>query len=216
VTPLEAPVIRLTSDSGMTTDAALSPDGKLVAYSSDRGLDGQRDLYIKQVAGGQPIRLTTDGAGNRMPDFSPDGSKIVFRSNREGGGIYEIPAFGGEARLVARDGLNPKFSPDGSRVAYWVGSENVNAGYLGAARSGWFPWRGARRSAWGRISRLLAIRSGPLTGSTCCSSATHRRRQTKAASTGGSSPPMGRRSKNRRARSGGPCRPANRQTPGLF
>ena len=72
-------------------------------------------------AGGQPIRLTSDGAGNTQPDFSPDGTKIVFRSNRDGGGIYEIPAFGGESRLLARDGWNPKYSPDGSQVAYWVG-----------------------------------------------------------------------------------------------
>ncbi|MBI1787563.1 MAG: PD40 domain-containing protein [Acidobacteria bacterium] len=131
-TSSEASVTRLTSDSGLTTDAALSPDGKLVAYSSDRSLDGQRDLYVKQVAGGQPIRLTTDGAGNRTPDFSPDGSKVVFRSNRDGGGVYEIPTFGGEARLVARDGLNPKFSPDGSQVAYWVGSEGVAAAVPGS------------------------------------------------------------------------------------
>jgi Tol biopolymer transport system component len=116
---------RLTSDSGLSGSPALSRDGKLVAYSSDRSLDGERDLYIKQVAGGQPIRLTSDGAGNTTPDFSPDGSKIVFRSNRDGGGIYEIPAFGGEVRLLARDGINPRYSPDGSQVAYWVGAESV-------------------------------------------------------------------------------------------
>src|SRR5258708_30605490 len=86
---------------GLSGFSALSPDGKLVAYSSDRSLDGEGDLYIKQVAGRQPIRLTSDGAGNTTPDFSPDGSKIVFRSNRHGGGIYEIAAFGGEARAVA-------------------------------------------------------------------------------------------------------------------
>ncbi len=114
--PLPWKLTRLTSDAGLSDFAALSPDGKLVAYVSDRSLDGEPDLYIKQVAGGQPIRLTSDG-GNTTPDFSPDGSKIVFRSNRDGG-IYEIPAFGGEARLVAKDGLNPKYSPDGSQVAY--------------------------------------------------------------------------------------------------
>ena len=90
--PAEQPawrVTRLTSDAGLSGSSALSPDGKLVVYSSDRSLDGERDLYIKQVAGGQPIRLTSDGAGNTTPNFSPDGSRIVFRSNREGGGIYD-------------------------------------------------------------------------------------------------------------------------------
>ena len=37
------------------------------------------DLYVKQVTGGQPIRLTFDGAGNTTPNFSPDSSRIVFR-----------------------------------------------------------------------------------------------------------------------------------------
>jgi eukaryotic-like serine/threonine-protein kinase len=125
-------VTRLTADAGLSGDAALSPDGKLVAYSSDSSLDGERDLYIRQVAGGQPIRLTSDGEGNATPDFSPDGSKIVFRSNRGGGGIYEIPAFGGEVRLLARDGLNPKFSPDGSQVAYWIGAVDVASSVPGS------------------------------------------------------------------------------------
>jgi eukaryotic-like serine/threonine-protein kinase len=109
----------------------LSPDGELVAYSSNRAGEGKWDLYVKQVRGGQPVRLTFDGAGNTTPDFSRDGSKIVFRSNRNGGGIYEIPAFGGEARLIAREGLNPKFSPDGSHVAYWVGAPTVSSAVPG-------------------------------------------------------------------------------------
>ncbi len=123
---------RLTADAGISDDPALSPDGTLVAYSSDPGpltdrhlLVGERDLYVKHVAGGAPIRLTFDGAANVTPDFSPDGSRVVFRSNRDGGGIYEMPALGGDARLIVRGGFNPRFSPHGSQIAYWVGSQKA-------------------------------------------------------------------------------------------
>jgi eukaryotic-like serine/threonine-protein kinase len=123
---------RITADTGLSAYPALSPDGKLVAYSSDRGLNCEQDLYVRQVSGGQPIRLTFDGAGNTAPDFSPDGGRIVFQSNRNGGGIYEVPALGGEARLLTRGGLRPKYSPDGSQVAYWVGTEAVNSAVPGS------------------------------------------------------------------------------------
>ncbi len=127
-TPPPVPMLaRITNEAGLSDFPALSPDGKLVAFSSDLGRESGQDLYVKQSAGGQTIRLTFDGERNTTPDFSPDGSRIVFRSNRHGGGIYEIPTFGGEVRLLVRDGLNPKFSPDGSKVAYWVGARLAQA-----------------------------------------------------------------------------------------
>ena len=59
-TPLREPLLtRLTSDSGLTTDAVISPDGKLIAYASDRGGDNL-DIWVKQVSGGDPIQLTRD------------------------------------------------------------------------------------------------------------------------------------------------------------
>jgi eukaryotic-like serine/threonine-protein kinase len=124
LTPLR--MMQVTMDAGLTNSPALSSDGRFIAYSSDAYKEGKRDLFVRQVAGGQAIRLTFDGAGNTMPNFSPDGSRIVFHSNREGGGIYEIPTFGGEARLVARKGMNPQVSPDGSKIAYWTGAPNVS------------------------------------------------------------------------------------------
>jgi Tol biopolymer transport system component/DNA-binding winged helix-turn-helix (wHTH) protein len=136
-------MIRLTNDSGLSDSPALSPDGKLLAYSSDRAKAGEMDLYVKQVAGGQPIRLTFDGLGNTHPNFSPDGSRIVFESSRDGGGIYEIRAFGGETRLLARGGSAPVYSPDGSQVAYWVGR----------GISLWVPGSGA---VW-----VIAVAGGP-------------------------------------------------------
>ena len=113
---------RVTADSGWSTDPALSPDGKLIAYASDRGGQGNLNIWLKQVGGGESIQLTRHDADDRDPVFSPDGRTIAFHSEREGGGIYIISTLGGEPRKIASQGRNPRFSPDGSWIAYWVGA----------------------------------------------------------------------------------------------
>jgi eukaryotic-like serine/threonine-protein kinase len=117
---------QISSSPGADNQApALSPDGKLLAYSSNENSEGQQDLYIKQISGGRPVRLTFDGLDNTAPQFSPDGTKLVFRSSRHGGGIYEMPAWGGSPRLIAADGRDPAYSPDGSEIVYWTGAVSV-------------------------------------------------------------------------------------------
>jgi Tol biopolymer transport system component len=113
---------QLTYDGGLTTMPALSPDGNLLAYASDRGGHGDLDIWVQRIGGGAPLRLTDDPADDQMPDFSPDGSQIVFRSERAGGGVYVVPALGGPARRIVQDGRDPKFAPDGKRIAYWSGA----------------------------------------------------------------------------------------------
>src|SRR5262249_845781 len=115
---------RLTSDAGLAAEPALSPDGKLLVYASDRGGAGNLDLWVQQVSGGEPIQLTRHEADDPQPSFSPDGTRIVFRSEREGGGIYVISALGGEARLLAPWGREARFSPDGNEVIFWTGQNS--------------------------------------------------------------------------------------------
>ena len=112
---------KITTDTGLTQQPALSPNGELIAYASDRLGDGNLDIWVQQTSHGTPIRRTNHAADDYDPAFSPDGTKIVFRSDRDGGGIYEAPALAGEARKIADEGRRPRYSPDGKWIAYWTG-----------------------------------------------------------------------------------------------
>jgi Tol biopolymer transport system component len=118
VTPL-ANVVRVTTSLGLTCFPALSPDGRLLAYASDRGGDGNLHIWVQQLANGQPMQKTQDAADEASPRFSPDGGSIVFE--RTGAGIFAIPTLGDRERLIAPGGLSPQVSPDGTQIAYWVG-----------------------------------------------------------------------------------------------
>lgn len=112
---------RITWDGGLAESPTLSDDGRLLAFASDRAGGKNLDIFVRHMSGGEPIRLTNNSAGDTDPSFSPDGGMIAFRSERKGGGVYVMPSFGGQERLVAPRGNNPRFSPDGKWIVYWVG-----------------------------------------------------------------------------------------------
>ena len=114
----ELNLTRLTYDTGASIDPAISRDGKLLAYTSDRGGDGNLDLWVQYVGQRSPLRLTRGEAVNWQSAFSPDGARIVFRSERDGGGLYIINTLGGQERRIADRGTDPRFSPDGSLISF--------------------------------------------------------------------------------------------------
>jgi Tol biopolymer transport system component len=118
----------VTNDSGLSYYPAVSHDGKLLVYASDRDSKTNLDLYLRQVDGDESQRLTQDESDDYAPSFSPDATRIVFRSDRNGGGVYQVSTLGGKAQLLAQGGLSPSFSPDGQWIAYWVGLPG--AGFL--------------------------------------------------------------------------------------
>ena len=124
--PREQKMARLTADAGLTVSPTTPRDGRLMAYTSDRSGDGNLDIWLQWIeaaAGRQPIRLTNHPANDYAPSFSSDGSRIVFRSSRDGGGLYLLDplageASGGSARRLVDGGWHPRFSPDGKRIVY--------------------------------------------------------------------------------------------------
>jgi Tol biopolymer transport system component/predicted Ser/Thr protein kinase len=159
---------RLTYDDGYTEGPALSADGTLVAYASDRGGGNNLDVWVQRAAGGEPIRLTQDPADERQPAFSPDGGQIVFRSEAAGGALFTMPALGGSPRLLVEGGIAGRYSPDGHQIAYWTGSQIGFPGRPSNARTFVIPaaggtptelrgFNGARYPVWSPDGRSLLV-----------------------------------------------------------
>ena len=109
---------RITFDAGLQIGVTWSPDGRFVAYESDRG--GKSDIWVQQISGGDAVQVTKGHGQHWQPDWSPDGSYIAYRSEEVGGGLYIVPALGGDGqeRRIASFGYYPRWSPDSSQILF--------------------------------------------------------------------------------------------------
>src|SRR2546423_3804735 len=113
-------VQRLTVNKARDAYPRFSPDGKWIAFSSDR--NGNLDVFIIPSTGGTAKQLTHHSADDVVLGWTPDGSGVLFSSQRGEdfmGLLYVVSTNGGMPWRAGPDmGNAASFSPDGKRIAY--------------------------------------------------------------------------------------------------
>lgn len=108
------------------SEPQISPDGKTVAFTVET-VDVEKNtkpkqIYTVPVAGGAPVRITSDGSNNERPRWSPDSKQIFFVSNRAGSSqIWSMNADGTAPKQITNliteaDGV--MLSPDGKQIVF--------------------------------------------------------------------------------------------------
>ncbi len=126
---------RLTDDPAFDDQAALSPNGRSLAFVSSRDA-GSTDIYILDLETRKVRNLTRAPGGDFRPCWSPDGQMIAFSSDRgtkvraaighweqvQAASVYVVSVDGSGLRKLSRDGQlagSPKWSPDGKRLVFY-------------------------------------------------------------------------------------------------
>lgn len=113
------------------SDPSWSPDGRRLAFTGNRGDNG--NIYVLQVANGELKQITNGERGGSSPSWSPDGKRIVFYRFKEtdGTNIYTIKVDGTGLKRLAHAGAgvyleDPVWSPEG-KIAFSSGGQESPA-----------------------------------------------------------------------------------------
>src|ERR1044071_5940041 len=113
-------VQRLTVNRARDAYPKFSPDGKWIAFSSDR--NGNLDVFLIPATGGTAKQLTHHSADDVVRGWTPDGKGVLFSSQRGEdfmGMLYVVSVEGGMPWRAGPDmGNAASYSPDGNRIAY--------------------------------------------------------------------------------------------------
>jgi tricorn protease len=114
---------RLTDHRGHDMSPKFSPDGRWIAFASNR--HGNNDVFVVPATGGTPTRLTFHPGGDDVVGWTRDSSKVLIRAARNAGAfpnvatLWEVPVGGGpEAPLPVDWGAYGSYSPDGKSLAF--------------------------------------------------------------------------------------------------
>ncbi len=114
---------RLTVNTAREVYPRFSPDGRWIAFSSNRF--GNNDVFVIPAAGGTPRQLTFFSGGDDVVGWSRDGQQVLFRSSHGDGAfpsvatLYQVPLAGGPEKPLPVDwGYYGSFSPDGKQLVF--------------------------------------------------------------------------------------------------